>query len=102
MSSSPISTFSSLGVGGNGTASSISDSEKDCSVISETNKTGEGQNNIFPQFQQSQSKENDQPLQLPQAMQVGLVDSDNNSEKGQDLSGTIMTSAAEAMLTNSQ
>ena len=102
MTSSPIQTLP--GVGGNNTSTTSpmnSDSEKDCSVLSETNKAG--QNVLFPQFQQSPSKENDQPLQglqLPPAIQVH--DSDNNSEKGQDLTETNLTSAAEAILTNSQ
>ena len=104
MTSSPIQTLP--GVGGNNTSTTSSpmnlDSEKDCSVLSETNKAG--QNVLFPQLQQSPSKENDQPLQglqLPPAIQVHH-DSDNNSEKGQDLTETNLTSAAEAILTNSQ
>ena len=103
MTSSPIQTLP--GVGGNNTSTTSpmnSDSEKDCSVLSETNKAG--QNVLFPQFQQSPSKENDQPLQglqLTPAIQVHH-DSDNNSEKGQDLTETNLTSAAEAILTNSQ
>ena len=101
MTSSPVSAVLP-GVGGNNTSTTSpmnSDSEKDCSVLSETNKAGQNVG-IFSQFQQSPSKENDQPLQLPpQAIQVH--DSDNNSEKGQDLTGTI-SSAAEAILTNSQ
>lgn len=105
MTSSPIQTLP--GVGGNNTSTTSpmnSDSEKDCSVLSETNKAG--QNVLFSQFQQSPSKENDQPLQglqltPPSGIQVHH-DSDNNSEKGQDLTETNLTSAAEAILTNSQ
>ena len=93
--SSPASTLP----GGSTTGS---ESEKD-SIQSENNKTTPSGTGVGPgvlfgsQFQQSPSKENDQPL----LKQVHHHDSlENIAEKGPDL--PPMTSAAEAILTGSQ
>ena len=103
MSSSPISTLPTNAIGGNCTSSAStgtnSESEKDCSVLSETNKPASSV--LFPQFQQSPSKENDQPLSLPPVAIQGHNNSDTNIEKGPELTGP-MTSTAEAILTSSQ
>ena len=103
MSSSPVSTLPTNAIGANLTSSAStrtnSESEKDCSVISESIKSTSSV--VFPQFQQSPSKENDQPLSLPPVTIQGHNNSDTNIEKGPDLTEP-MTSAAEAILTNSQ